>query len=43
VADVIADWKRTPGVVGIRTMLTKEANRESTDPGLHRIARGRSP
>ena len=27
VADVIADWKKTPGTVGIRIMLTQEANR----------------
>ena len=26
VADVIADWKKIPGTVGIRIMLTKEAN-----------------
>jgi predicted TIM-barrel fold metal-dependent hydrolase len=39
VADVIADWKKTPGAVGIRIMLTKEANRAPTDPGLDRIAR----
>src|SRR5438045_1966081 len=34
VADVIADWKKTPGAVGIRIMLTREANRAPTDPGL---------
>ena len=28
VADVVADWKNTPGAVGIRIMLTKEAKRE---------------
>ena len=39
VADVVAGWKRTPGAVGIRIMLTKEAGREPTDPGLDRIAR----
>src|SRR5262245_50680732 len=38
VADVIADWKKTPGTVGIRIMLTKEAKREPNDPGLDRIA-----
>jgi L-fuconolactonase len=27
-ADVVADWKNTPGAVGIRIMLTKEAKRE---------------
>ncbi len=39
VADVIADWKRTPGTVGIRIMMTKEAWREPNDPGLDRILR----
>src|ERR1700681_1280243 len=39
VADVVADWKKTPGTVGIRIMLTKEAKREPDDPGLDRIAR----
>ncbi len=38
VADVIADWKKTPGTVGIRIMLTKEATREPNDPGLDRIS-----
>src|SRR3979490_2324029 len=36
---VAADWKKTPGAVGIRIMLTKENKREPTDPGLDRIAR----
>ena len=39
VADVIAAWKRTPGAVGIRIMLPKEAGRAADDPGLDRIAR----
>src|SRR5215472_4983517 len=39
VADIIADWKKTRGAVGIRIMLTKEANRAPDDPGLDRIAR----
>src|SRR4030088_1134877 len=39
VADVVADWKNTPGAVGIRIMLTKEAKREPDDPGLDRILR----
>ncbi len=44
VADVVADWKHTPGAVGIRIILTKEANREPNDPGLDPDpARGRSP
>ena len=37
VADVIADWKQTPGAVGVRIMLPKEAGREANDPGLDRI------
>jgi L-fuconolactonase len=37
VADVIADWKKTPGAVGIRIMLPKESGREASDPGLDRI------
>jgi hypothetical protein len=32
VADVVADWKSTPGAVGIRIMLTKEANRDLGPP-----------
>jgi predicted TIM-barrel fold metal-dependent hydrolase len=39
VADVVADWKTTPGTVGIRIMLTKENKRDPADPGLTRIAR----
>jgi predicted TIM-barrel fold metal-dependent hydrolase len=40
VADVVADWKRTPGAVGIRIMLTPEHKpRTPDDPGLDRIAR----
>jgi predicted TIM-barrel fold metal-dependent hydrolase len=39
VADVISDWKRTPGTVGIRIMLPAEAKRQPDDPGLDRILR----
>jgi predicted TIM-barrel fold metal-dependent hydrolase len=39
VADVIADWKKTPGTVGVRIMLPKESGRQADDPGLNRIAR----
>src|SRR2546423_2476973 len=39
VVDVIADWKKTPGTVGIRIMMTKEAGRAPSDPGLDRILR----
>lgn len=39
VADVIAEWKKTPGTVGIRIMMTKEPgrDRDPTHPGLDRI------
>ena len=39
VADVVAEWKKTPGAVGIRIMLTKENKRGPDHPGLDRIAR----
>ena len=39
VADVVAEWKKTPGAVGIRIMLRKEEKRAPDDPGLDRIAR----
>lgn len=39
VADVIADWKKTPGTVGIRIMMTKEDGRDPHHPGLDRILR----
>ena len=39
VADVVAEWKKTPGAVGIRIMLRKGEKRATDDPGLDRIAR----
>jgi L-fuconolactonase len=39
VADVIADWKKTPGTVGIRIIMTKESKKEPNDPGFERIIR----
>ncbi len=36
VAEEIADWARTPGVVGARIMLTGESY-QAEDPGLHRM------
>jgi L-fuconolactonase len=39
VGEVIADWKKTPGTVGIRIIMTKESNRAPDDPGLERICR----
>src|SRR4051812_27763693 len=39
VADVIAEWKKTPGTVGVRIMLTKESGLQADDAGPGRIAR----
>jgi L-fuconolactonase len=41
VADVIADWKNTPGTVGIRIMMTRDPgrDRQPDDPGFDRILR----
>src|ERR1700759_4424057 len=41
VDDVVAEWKRTPGTVGIRILLTKEPgrDRDPADPGLARTSR----
>ena len=39
VAEVIAEWKKSPGTVGIRIMMPKEGKREANDPGLDRILR----
>ena len=40
-ADVVADWRKTPGAVGVRIMLVKEPGRERdpNDPGIDRILR----
>jgi L-fuconolactonase len=39
VADVIADWKKAPGTVGIRIMMTGEAGRDPDDQGVDLILR----
>lgn len=39
VADVIADWKATPGTVGVRIMMTHGPERSPDHPGLAVIAR----
>ena len=39
VAEVIAEWKNTPGTVGIRIMLPKDAGLEPDDPGIKLILR----
>lgn len=38
VAEVIAEWKTTPGAVGVRIMMPQEAGRDPDHPGLgHRL------
>jgi L-fuconolactonase len=39
VADVIAEWKKVPGAVGVRIMLTKESGWAPGHAGLDRICR----
>jgi predicted TIM-barrel fold metal-dependent hydrolase len=39
VEDVIADWKKQPGAVGIRIFLREEEKRTPDDPGFGRILR----
>jgi predicted TIM-barrel fold metal-dependent hydrolase len=39
VADVIADWKKTPGAVGIRIMLTQDAKYQPGHAGLDTVMR----
>ncbi len=39
VAEVIADWKKIPGTVGVRIMLPEGSGRAADDPGLDRILR----
>jgi len=39
IADVVAEWKKTPGAVGVRIMVPKESGRDVNDPGLERILR----
>lgn len=39
VAEVITDWKRAPGTVGIRVILYRDPVRRADDPGLARVLR----
>ena len=38
-ADVVADWKKSPGTVGIRIMMTRDRGRAPGDPSLGPILR----
>ncbi|MFL5289857.1 MAG: amidohydrolase family protein [Rhodopila sp.] len=37
VADVVADWAKTPGTVGVRIMLNRLKTDDPADPGLNRV------
>ncbi|MFT5447038.1 MAG: L-fuconolactonase [Gammaproteobacteria bacterium] len=39
IGDVIAEWKNTPGTVGVRIMMTKESGRKPGDPGIDLMMR----
>ena len=39
VEDVITDWKRTPGAVGVRVFMPKDSGLDPNHPGLDRILR----
>ena len=39
VGEVIAEWKKSPGAVGIRIMMPKEAGLDPLSPGVDRILR----
>jgi len=37
VAETVADWAATPGVVGIRIMMTRDVSEDPADPGINRV------
>jgi L-fuconolactonase len=37
VAETVADWKATPGTVGIRIMLNRGVSEDPADPGINRV------
>jgi len=37
VAETIADWKATPGTVGIRIMMNRDVSEDAADPGINRV------
>src|SRR5438093_1478024 len=37
VAETIADWAATPGTIGIRLMVLRDASTDPADPGLNRV------
>src|SRR2546423_1196106 len=37
VAETIADWKKTPGTVAIRIMMTRGVSEDPADPGINRV------
>ena len=37
VAEIITDWAATPGTIGIRLMLQRDAATDPADPGVNRV------
>jgi L-fuconolactonase len=37
VVETIADWKATPGTVGIRIMMNRDVSEDPADPGINRV------
>jgi len=37
VVETIADWKATPGTVGIRIMMNRDVSEDAADPGINRV------
>lgn len=37
VAQIVADWAATPGVVGVRIMLNRGVSEDPADPGINRV------
>jgi len=37
VVETIADWKATPGTVGIRIMMNRDVPEDAADPGINRV------
>jgi predicted TIM-barrel fold metal-dependent hydrolase len=37
VAETVADWKATPGTVGVRIMMNRDVSEDPADPGINRV------
>src|SRR5215218_8441127 len=37
VEETVAEWKATPGAIGVRIMLNRDVSPDSADPGINRV------